>query len=183
VKAWGKRAKHDYEFRWTKGANKELVEAGCIYEYVRESWQWRCWLVMMNESDYDGMKARLVNPEWPEAARRGVPDEMQWLIRFADELADNTSFEDLLRTKRGEVKQSLAKHPIHLPKLKAIDLAHPKHGDAGPPPWPWQPWPVCSPSKGIVLPSDCPPSKTFNRPSCNTDGSEKIAFVIRWRFH
>jgi len=180
VKAWGKPEKHDHECLWTKGANKELLEAGCIYEYTRESRNLRKLLFSMNESDHDGMKAKLVNPAWPEAARRGLQANMRWLIGFADELANNTSFEDLLRTKKGEVKQSLAKYPIHLPKLKGIDLAYPKSGDAGPPPWPWQPW-SWSPLGTTFVPSDRPPSKVFNRPSSNTDGSEKIAVVIRWR--
>jgi hypothetical protein len=38
----------DYDFRWIKGASKGLLEAGCIYEYARESRKLRCLLVLMD---------------------------------------------------------------------------------------------------------------------------------------
>ena len=48
VTPWGKVQKDDYDFRWTNGAAKELLEAGCIYEYARESRKLRCLLVLMD---------------------------------------------------------------------------------------------------------------------------------------
>lgn len=177
VKRWSKPEESDYDFSsWIK--SKELLEAGCIYEYARESWQTRCWLALMNES-YDRERAKLVNPAWAKAAPDTFPTTLRWLTGFANELADNMSFDDLLRTKRRKVMRSLAKHPIHPPKPKAIGLAHPKLGDAGPPPWPWQPWSVFTPSGTIDL--DRPLPKVFNRPSCDTHGSEKLAVLIQWR--
>jgi hypothetical protein len=51
VKPWGKPQKDDYEFRsWAKDASKELLEAGCIYEYARESRKLRCLLVLITEA-------------------------------------------------------------------------------------------------------------------------------------
>src|SRR5207249_7407852 len=39
LRPWGKPQSDDYDFRsWTKkDASKELLEAGCFYEYARES--------------------------------------------------------------------------------------------------------------------------------------------------
>src|SRR6266851_1812955 len=49
VKPWSKPQRDDYDFRsWTKGASKELLEAGCIYEYARESRRLRCLVALMN---------------------------------------------------------------------------------------------------------------------------------------
>ena len=49
VKPWHKFQPNDYDFRsWTKGASKELLEAGCIYEYVREPYKLRCLIVLVN---------------------------------------------------------------------------------------------------------------------------------------
>jgi hypothetical protein len=48
VTAWSKLQRDDYDFRWANGARKQLLEAGCIYEYVRESRKLRGLLVLMN---------------------------------------------------------------------------------------------------------------------------------------
>jgi hypothetical protein len=178
VKTWGKPEKGDYNFApWLKDASSELLEAGCIYEYAREAWKLRCWLALMNESD-DGERAKLVNDAWAKAAPATFPRPLRWLVDFANELADNTNFGDVLCVKRRKVMRSLARHPIHL-SLKGIDLAYPRLGDAGPPPWPWQPWSVWTPW-GAIDPNR-PLPKVFNRPSPNNDGSEKLAVLIQWR--
>ena len=48
VPPWGKVQKDDYDFRsWMKkGAREELLSAGCLYEYARESLIFRCLLVL-----------------------------------------------------------------------------------------------------------------------------------------
>ena len=49
VMPWGKVQKDDYDFRWTNGAAKQhMLEAGCIYEYSRESLKLRGLLELMN---------------------------------------------------------------------------------------------------------------------------------------
>jgi hypothetical protein len=48
VPPWGKVQKDDYDFRWINGAPKQLLEAGCIYEYARESRKLRGLLVLLN---------------------------------------------------------------------------------------------------------------------------------------
>ena len=38
VKVWGDLQKDDYDFRnWAKDASKQLLQAGSVYEYARES--------------------------------------------------------------------------------------------------------------------------------------------------
>ena len=48
VSPWGKVQKDDYDFSsWMKkDAREELLSAGCLYEYARESHKFRCWLVL-----------------------------------------------------------------------------------------------------------------------------------------
>ena len=39
----------DYDFRsWAKGASKNCLSAGAVYEYARESRKLRCLLALMN---------------------------------------------------------------------------------------------------------------------------------------
>jgi hypothetical protein len=45
---WGKPQKDDYDFRWAKDASEELLSAGWLYEYARESHKFRCLLVLDN---------------------------------------------------------------------------------------------------------------------------------------
>ena len=45
LRPWGKAQKDDYDFSsWTEGAREELLSAGCLYEYVRESQTFRSFL-------------------------------------------------------------------------------------------------------------------------------------------
>ena len=51
VVLWDKLRRDDYDFQsWTKDArnhgNDDLLNAGCCYEYARESHKLRCWLVL-----------------------------------------------------------------------------------------------------------------------------------------
>ena len=50
VPHWGKMQKDDYDFRsWMKkDEREELLSAGCLYEYARESHKFRCQLVLNN---------------------------------------------------------------------------------------------------------------------------------------
>lgn len=49
VKPWGELQADDYNFRsWAKGASKNCMQAGAVYEYARESRKLRCLLALMN---------------------------------------------------------------------------------------------------------------------------------------
>jgi hypothetical protein len=49
VPPWGKLGKDDYDFRdWMEVDDEELLSAGCLYEYARESHFFRCVLVLYN---------------------------------------------------------------------------------------------------------------------------------------
>jgi hypothetical protein len=193
VPPWSKLQRDDYDFPWTNHAPKQLLEAGCIYEYARESRKLRGLLVLMNPRrkrepfetmvpsrtgrvrhlpcSFEGLRE--------EDARRTLRGALRWLRGYADELAENKSFADLLRTRKKEVTISITERPLHFP-LKAIQLAFLHLWDYGePPPWPWQPWTATLFSgevsaKGLTF---------INIPdrSIHDDGSEKIAIHVRWR--
>ena len=102
------------------------------------------------------------------------------LAAFAEELADNRSFTDLLRTKEKEVKRSLGERPLRFPKLKGVELALPFIGDYEPP-WPWQPWSHDLLDPEFKADSKRLPWRVPDRPGPENDGTEKIAIKIRWR--
>jgi hypothetical protein len=192
VTPWGKPEKDDYDFRsWMKGASKELLEAGCIYEYVRESRKLRGLLVLMNpERKREPLETTLSSSgrvrHLPcsfeglreEDARRALGGALRWLQGYAEELVENMSFAKLLRTKGDEVKRSLGERTLRFPKSRAVQLAGPFIGDYGPPPWPWQPW---SPKlfTGETGPQGFPLISLPDR-HIRDDGLEKIAIEVRW---
>jgi hypothetical protein len=92
VPPWGKMQKDDYDFRsWIKKGERreELLSAGCLYEYARESHKFRCLLVLNNRKqegrtvgmmfiEYEGNSdgnVHLIRSGWD-----------MWLHDFADEL-------------------------------------------------------------------------------------------------
>ena len=109
VPPWGKVQKDDYDFSsWTKkGAREELLSAGCLYEYARESQTFRSFLgpdTRRNRERFCG--PRLIEFERDATghihlARSGWET---WLDNFADELIANKSFAELLRTSRSKVE-------------------------------------------------------------------------------
>ena len=51
VVPWTQLNPKDYNFRsWAARGSKELLRAGCVYEYVRESRKLRCLLVLINSA-------------------------------------------------------------------------------------------------------------------------------------
>jgi hypothetical protein len=161
---WDAIRENDYNFRWMKGEGKELLEAGCIYEYSRESSKLRGLLVMMNEFDGTATFESLREKD----ARRLLRGAVRWLRGYANELADNKSFADLLHKRGKEIRKTIRQHPLYLSLGPAIQLAYPFPFDFGPPPWPWQPWSWDSQLRIPVRPS-------------YEGGSEKLAIEIRWR--
>jgi hypothetical protein len=112
VPPWGKVQKDDYDFSsWMeKGAREELLSAGCLYEYARESQKFRSFLVLRHAPK----PARFCGPRWIEFERDAAghihlarSGWETWLDNFADELIANKSFAELLRTSRSKVEKSL----------------------------------------------------------------------------
>ncbi len=113
VVPWGKLETHDYDFRsWAKKESKECLDAGCLYEYARESHKFRCLLVLWDPGrkrersetrpmiKFEGSSAwhmHLLESGWES-----------WLRHFADPLVGNKSFDEVLQTSPSKVKESLA---------------------------------------------------------------------------
>jgi len=130
VPPWGKVRKDDYDFSsWMKkGAREDLLSAGCLYEYARESYKFRCLLVLNNRKreersgpltciEYEGNSAgdvHLIRSGWH-----------RWLGDFADELIANKSFAELLRTNRSKVEKSLDALPSYYRYPKSSRVAQP----------------------------------------------------------
>ena len=115
VTPWRKPQKDDYYFPWMKGTSIEVLEAGRIYEYARESPKLRGLVVLVDpKRKREAFKVE-TRPRTGKQFRlpcsfQGLHEEdagrtlgsgvLRWLSRFADELADNKSFAELLRTRR-----------------------------------------------------------------------------------
>ena len=100
-----------------RAADNELLKAGCIYEYARESRKLRCLLMLMRRRK----RAAIQDPY-----RLKICGKMMCIARlatrygaifgFADELADNMSFAELVRTRARRLKQTL--HWFNLSAIK-----------------------------------------------------------------
>jgi hypothetical protein len=186
VKPWGKPQRDDYDFHsWAKGAPKELLKAGCIYEYARESRKLRCLLVLMSAAKKrrDSESCSFEGLRQDDADRALSGALLYWLMEFADHLADNKSFAELVRTRGHEVERYLAAHRFNFPQLRAIQLATPVSGHSG---QSWLPWPPLSwpPLEGcavgrITFTSEGPVTSSPQR-YIHHDGSETIAIRIPW---
>jgi hypothetical protein len=133
VRAWGEVQKDDYDFRsWAKGASKNCLSAGAVYEYARESRKLRCLLVLMNPrrqrepweivrpGSIDGRRLEPGEIEsypaealWlpcsfdgldEHEAERALGGFLYCLRDLADYLADNLSFGELFRIKQQELE-------------------------------------------------------------------------------
>src|SRR5260370_906810 len=177
VNPWGKPQPDDYDFRsWAEGAPKELLEAGCIYEYARESRKLRCLLLLKKAAQerrdfepcsFEGLLEK--------DAHRTLGGALYWLFGFADQLADNKSFAELLRTRADEVKCSFVLRPLDFPHLKAIRPAIAFPGD---PVIPWS-WLPSGTTRAGTLTEKGPLMGPPGRHICN-DGSENIGIQIFW---
>jgi hypothetical protein len=182
VKPWERLQDDDCDFRsWAKGANKERLQAGYTYEFARESGPLRGLLVLVDPArkrkpfEIGGLPASGEQYNLPcsfkglreEDARAKLRDAFRWLKDFANELAANKSFAELLRRRASDLDRCLAKQP----RLKAIRLAYPFPGDYGPPPYPWQPW-----SWKLGFPVMQLPDRQIS-----DDGREKLAFEFDWQ--
>jgi hypothetical protein len=165
VKQWNGLRKDDYDFRsWTKGASRERLEAGCVYEYTRENTELRASLLGLIV-----LRPIYIEANLPRSFRKEIErlmlGSLPWLADFAEELADNKSFAELFRTNRAKLERSFVERPLHFP-LKAVQLFLPRSG-AEEMPWPWRP-------RGGSAVGQMP------KRHVRKDGSEDIAIQIRW---
>jgi hypothetical protein len=124
--SWGKPQKDDYDFfkscKWTKGASNDLLNAGCLYEYARESHKYRCWLVLRHTPTRDRFwLPRLIGLEFERdrSAERNPRNAGhnhlfmsgwgRWLDKFALDLIANKSFEKVFSANSSRVLKSLGK--------------------------------------------------------------------------
>ena len=126
VKSWADPKENDYDFSiWAKDASKQLLQAGAVYEYARESRKLRCLLALMNpkrpRNAWEIMRPASIDGRAPEPGEiDSYPAEASWLhcsfedldehdaeralggflyclCDLADFLADNVSFRELFR--------------------------------------------------------------------------------------
>lgn len=127
VVRWGDLQRDDYDFRsWASDASDELLGAGCLYEYARESHKFRCFLVLTDERRKrerpgTGVITKLKGSSagWVYLSKSGWET---WLGGFTDELVANKSFAELHRRNRSKVEKSLDALPSYSRFPNAVEL-------------------------------------------------------------
>jgi len=146
VVIWAGLAPNDYDFRsWAMDKNTELLRAGCVYEYARESRKFRCLLVLINMAFEKGWPDEDTQSRHPPGfqflsfsfeglrykdALHHLGGWFGWLRRFTDDLADNKSFADLYKANRGELNESLEILPKYFYAPKAVQIVLPDLDDS-----------------------------------------------------
>ena len=135
VRPWPRKLPvDDYDFQsWAKGASKNRLQAGAVYEYARESRKLRRLLALMNpkrrREDWEIMRPGSIDGRAPEPGEiESYPVEANWLpcsfeglnehtaeralggflyclCDLAEDLADNISFGKLFLSKPDELKR------------------------------------------------------------------------------
>jgi hypothetical protein len=127
VVPWSELRTDDYDFRpWAKNASDELLNAGCFYEFARESHLYRCWLVLGTRHKPKELcgTISLIEFKGSSAAYQYLFESgwATWLDNFADQLISNKPFAELLRTSKSEVQKSLEAIPSYCLIPKAVEL-------------------------------------------------------------
>jgi hypothetical protein len=135
--SWGRPQNYDYDFfkscKWTKGASNDLLNAGCLYEYARESHKYRCWLVLRRAPTRDRFwLPRLIGLEFERNSDGSVRNAGhnhlfmsgwgRWLDKFALDLIANKSFEKVFRANSSRVLKSLDKVDTYSFYPNAVEL-------------------------------------------------------------
>ena len=142
VKQWPRKLQiADYDFRsWAKNApSKQLLRAGAIYEYARESRKLRCLLALMNpkrpREDWEepGLLPYCFENLNERYAARALRGYLYCLCDLADYLAGNISFGELFQTKRDELEKAFGglnalarakrENRYFLPIVDAVEVA------------------------------------------------------------
>jgi hypothetical protein len=141
VVPWTEIRPNDYHFQWARNENKELLRAGCVYEYARESRKLRCLLVLINAAfqkaeqatktqsrpPFDGLKFLLFSFEGLryKDALLELGGWFGWLRKFTDQLADNKSFAELCKENRQQLDESLSTLLRYFYAPRAVELEFP----------------------------------------------------------
>jgi hypothetical protein len=192
VKPWSKLQEDDYDFRsWAERASKERLQAGCIYEYARESRKLRCLLVLMNPKRKRGPFETTTAPGGSgeqiqldcsfqglneHDAERALAGCLYALADLADYLADNVSFGELFRTTREELESAFG----GLDKLVRVQREHRDFRRVNAVDFVWE----VEQGKATVLETladQLHPERRGRRRIIRDDGSEVVALRIRWR--
>jgi len=146
VRTWEELEKGDYDFSsWVRGASKERLSAGRIYEYARESLSLRCLLVLIDPKrrrrGWEMVRPANVNGKPPDpseplarampfpcsfrgldqhAAERALGGFLYCLQSLASYLAKNISFAELFCHKRDELEKAFG----GLDKLARVRREH-----------------------------------------------------------
>jgi hypothetical protein len=193
VKRWSKLQEDDYDFRsWAERASKERLQAGCVYEYARESRKLRCLLALMNPARERKFFETATAPDGggeqiqldcsfqglnEHDAERALAGSLYALADLADYLADNVSFAELFRTKRKELESAFGgldkfarvqREHRYFRRVNAVDLV----------------WEVEQRQATVLetLADQLHPERRGRRERIiREDGSEVVALRIRWR--
>jgi hypothetical protein len=121
---WRNIERNDYDFRgWTEGASEELLLAGCLYEYARESHELRCLYALVRRER--GPLGPIIAKYERNSAGHIALVRSGWehfLYDFADELVANLSFAEVLRADGAKVHKSLKILRGYSPYPKAVEL-------------------------------------------------------------
>jgi hypothetical protein len=139
VVPWTQIRPNDYHFQWARNQNKELLRAGCVYEYARESRKLRCLLVLINSAFQKEIQAEKTQTRAPFQGLQFLSFSFEglrykdallwlggwfgWLRKFTEELADNKSFAELCKENREHLDQSLSMLPEYFYAPRAVELA------------------------------------------------------------
>jgi hypothetical protein len=170
--SWDKPQEDDYGFfkscNWTKGASKELLQIGCIWEYAREFRKLRGLLWLMKHKPEAGFIRPIFNLPvfWFEGlceydVRRVLGIWFNWLVSLADDLAENISFEKLFNERPDKLKgafRSLSSREFFQAEVELVEEIPPISALGAP----------------ITL------LGTLEHERVCYDGSELIAFRIPW---
>jgi hypothetical protein len=158
VKPWRELKSADYNFRsWAAQGSKELLRAGCVYEYARESRKLRCLLVLINSAFQKAKQAEKTQSPPPFCGLQFLSLSFEglrykdallqlggwfgWLRMFTEELANNKSFAELCKENRAQLDESLSTLPEYFYAPRAVELAFPPFNESLFEPrllWPWQ---------------------------------------------
>ncbi len=158
VVPWTRLKPNDYDFRgWALQGSKELLRAGCVYEYARESRKLRCLLVLIKSAFQKAKQAEKTQSRPPFQGLQFLSLSFEglrykdallrlggwfgWLRKFTDQLADNKSFAELCKENREQLDESLSTLLRYFHAPRAVELAVPGLNESLVEPrllWPWQ---------------------------------------------
>jgi hypothetical protein len=155
---WTRLNPNDYDFRsWAAQGSREVLRAGCVYEYARESRKLRCLLVLINSAFHKAKQAEKTHSRPPFQGLQFLSLSFEglrykdallrlggwfgWLRMFTEDLANNKRFAELCKENREQLNDSLSTRPRYFYAPRAVQLAFPTLNESLVEPglvWPWQ---------------------------------------------